>query len=289
MALAGAIAASGCAQPDAHTALPKTTVRLAWPTAGPFSTELAKAYGGSSDVTVRIVQESDPLHAIAEGRADATVTLADMAYFAYRDAPRLRAIAALEVIPIQLVVRKDTAVHGLSDLRGHTVAGPFTRAATLVFDAAGLSGKIQTRPLTERQAPLSSADGPDALVITSYYPNAAVESALRNGGRLVPIEGVAVDRAQSSYPFIRRTVIPPHTYPGQTEAVPTIATNMLYICRQDLDEQLVHALADGLFRALPQMSERIQPLRLVNVEAASAVPIPLHAGAARYYREREIQ
>jgi TRAP-type uncharacterized transport system substrate-binding protein len=64
---------------------------------------------------------------------------------------------------------------------------------------------------------------------------------------------------------------------------------MLYVCRRDLGEELAHNVADGLFRALPQLSERIRPLRLVNIETASAVPIPLHEGAARYYREREIK
>lgn len=283
------MAGVGCSGTETAPPRQRAQLRLAWPTTGTFATELAAAHRQSADVDVSIVEGIDALRAVQEGRADITVTLADMAYFAYRDAPRIRSIASLEVIPLHVVVRKDSGIERLSDLRGRSVAGRLTRAASLVLDAAGLAGNVDYVSMSAQDGKGRPSAPSDALFVVSYFPNAAVETALRDGGRLLPIEGDAVDRAERRYPFIRRTTIPSNSYPGQSAAVPTIGTNMLYICRQELDEELVHALAEGLFRALPHMSERIRSLRLVNVDAASAVPIPLHEGAARYYREREVE
>src|SRR5262249_48910683 len=138
-------AGASCSQTHATAPNTRTHVRLAWPSSGLFGTELAAAYERSTDVDVAIVEDANSLGAVEEGRADITVTLADMAYFAYRDSPRLRSIAALEVIPLQVVVRKDAPIERLSDFRGHSLAlpggGP-TRATSLVFDAAGLTGKV---------------------------------------------------------------------------------------------------------------------------------------------------
>jgi TRAP-type uncharacterized transport system substrate-binding protein len=47
---------------------------------------------------------------------------------------------------------------------------------------------------------------------------------------------------------------------------------------------MVYALTSGLFEMLPSLPL----LRTMDLEQAPAVPIPLHDGAARFYREREL-
>jgi len=39
---------------------------------------------------------------------------------------------------------------------------------------------------------------------------------------------------------------------------------------------------------LPKLSSLVGSLRLMNLDQASATSIPLHDGAARYYREQEL-
>jgi len=43
-----------------------------------------------------------------------------------------------------------------------------------------------------------------------------------------------------------------------------------------------------MMAALPQLSQLDKPLQQMNVEEAQATLLPLHEGAARYYRERQI-
>ena len=56
---------------------------------------------------------------------------------------------------------------------------------------------------------------------------------------------------------------------------------------RDLDERLVYSLTKQLFVALEVLSQR-GALRSMDIDQAPATPIPLHEGAARYYREREL-
>jgi TRAP transporter TAXI family solute receptor len=113
--------------------------------------------------------------------------------------------------------------------------------------------------------------------------------ALRAGARLLPITGPSVERLHREYPFFQAAVIPPNSYPGVTGAIHTIGVDSLLVCRRDLDEALVYELTKGFFEALPELSASIEALRLMDLHQSPATPIPLHAGAARYYRERELE
>ena len=64
--------------------------------------------------------------------------------------------------------------------------------------------------------------------------------------------------------------------------------DVLLLTRQDLDDELVRRLTSALFDVLPQLAASHDFLRLMDARRAPATPIPLHPGAALYYREREL-
>ena len=78
-------------------------------------------------------------------------------------------------------------------------------------------------------------------------------------------------------------LIPRGTYPGQHVPVHTIAVDLLLVCRADLDNKLVYELTRAYFEQSPE-NVRYE----TDPQRAPAVVIPLHPGAARYYREREV-
>jgi TRAP-type uncharacterized transport system substrate-binding protein len=63
---------------------------------------------------------------------------------------------------------------------------------------------------------------------------------------------------------------------------------MLIVCRRDLDEKLVYRLTEQLFTVFPRLARVEATMRFLNLEEAPATPIPLHPGATRYFREREL-
>jgi len=128
----------------------------------------------------------------------------------------------------------------------------------------------------------------DAIFVNASYPAESVTIATNAGARLLSIEGPAIDQLRHDYPFLRLTAIPANTYPFHSAAVHTIGVDNLLVCRSDLDEETVHDLTKALFAALPQLASDQVSLRLMDISQAPATPIPLHDGAARYYREREL-
>ena len=72
-------------------------------------------------------------------------------------------------------------------------------------------------------------------------------------------------------------------------SVRTIGVDRLLVCRSDLDDALVHELTRHFIEALPEIFRPLRSsARLLDLDSASATPIPLHPGAAQYYREREL-
>jgi TRAP transporter TAXI family solute receptor len=242
------------------------------------------------------------VHAIQQGQADLAITFADVAYIAYSghltpdSAPfdRLRAIAVLQLTPVKLVARAGAPIHGPADLRGRSVGvGPSgsgtALTANLILQAFGLGPTHVCRETVDFQEGAGRIlDGTlDAMFDNAINRSEAVGRAIEGGARLIPIEGPAVDTVRREYPFFKLTAVPGGMYPGIDRSVHTIGVDGLLICRRDLDEGLVYELTKQLI-ASRQSAHASGPLARMDLQLAPATPIPLHDGAARYYREREL-
>ena len=128
----------------------------------------------------------------------------------------------------------------------------------------------------------------DGMFDDAIYPTEAVTMAMNAGSRLLPVAGPPIDRLRLDYPFFRTAAIPRDSYRGMTEVVHTIGVDSLLVCSRDLDESLVYDLTKHFFEALPSLSSSLDALRFIDLDESPATPIPLHEGAARYYREREL-
>ena len=239
------------------------------------------------------------LGAIQRGDADVAFAFADVAYLAYvgrldPTQPRfdqLRAIAVLQLTPVQLIARAGSNIRSVRDLRGRRVAiGPdgsgAALTARLIMDAFGVaSGAVREEFLDFRTAGSRLVEGSlDAMFDNAFYAESSAD-ALRSGAHLVTIQGAPVERLGRQYPFLRMTVVPRDTYP-QVNVVETIGVDSLLICRSSLDQDVVHRFTKALFDALPSFSTAQR--RFTELDQAQAAPIPLHEGAARYYREQEL-
>jgi TRAP transporter TAXI family solute receptor len=144
---------------------------------------------------------------------------------------------------------------------------------------------VKALPFADASAQLL-AGTVDAMFDNAMHPTASAALALGAGAHLVPIDGSHVRRLTREYPFLKMTVLPRDTYPG-TETIPTVGVNSLLVCSRLLGEEIVHELTARLFQALPLLSTS-RRLGLAELDEASTTPIPLHDGAARYYREQEL-
>ena len=112
--------------------------------------------------------------------------------------------------------------------------------------------------------------------------NSSVQAAANNGAKFVDVQGPWIEPLRQSYPFLQTTLVPAGTFAGQSKALHTVGVDLLLTCRSDLDQQLVYRIVKAYFEEL----QKQEPA--TDLERAPATPIPLHAGAARYYRERAL-
>lgn len=235
---------------------------------------------------------------------------------------RLRAISALHTTPLLVIVRSESGIHGVAELEGRKTARilrvppgipagaevPATmtpeqfrirgidrpdtnRLVELVLTAfAAEPARVPNLHVLPQDEALRRlrAGSIDAIFATAYYTGDVIRAAAESGGRLISIEGPAIDRLRQQYAFIRPVVIAQNSYPGQTEALHSVGVDMLLVCRADLDQSLVYELTRQYIASLPELSRANPSLNLIDLELASASPIPLHDGAARYYRESEL-
>lgn len=268
-----------------------------------FADEYAKVLDGVEFKVVNSPRQGTRLELLQSGDVDLTINVAQSAYLAFsgqiesrQPFDRLRAIAALGVVPLHLVVRNDSGIHSVSDLRGRAInisdpVGENARLAESVMTAFGVpAGSYRPHNAAYAGGAAKLINGEvEAMFVVGEYPGRAVTAATEGGlARLLPIDGPPANRLRLNSGFIHPALIPAGSYPGQQRSIRTIGVQHLLVTRQGLDETLAYELTKQLFVALPRLSSHISSLRLMDVDLASATTIPLHDGAARYYREREL-
>lgn len=84
--------------------------------------------------------------------------------------------------------------------------------------------------------------------------------------------------------------IPGGTYPGQADAVMTIAQPNFLAVRDDVPEEHVYLFTKTVYENLPFLNAIHPATKAMAIEKAIAgLPMPLHPGAARYYKEVGIE
>ena len=79
------------------------------------------------------------------------------------------------------------------------------------------------------------------------------------------------------------------TYPGQSNDVNTIAQPNFLAVNDSVNEQDVYLLTKALYGNLPFLQAIHKATKAMNIDSAiSGLPVPLHPGAARYYKEMGI-
>ena len=304
------LAAAACARP-APPPPAREQIRLATGMAGasfqPLGTALGQAIERRVPLTDVVLVETPGavtnLFAIQRGDADVGLAYADVAYMAYTgqlpDAPgpltQVRAIAVLHVSPVHVLAGANTAIRSPADLRGKRVAmGPagsgtaVTSALLLDAFAVPLASVTQFSLGFSEAADQLAKGSIDAAVVVSADPVDSVQRALAAGARLLDIDGPAVTSLRSRYPFLKHALIPKDTYPVLNRAVHTVGVDTLLLGRAGMSDAMAGAIAEAFFAALPELGALPMPFRFVDPVQASATPIPLHSGASRYYREREL-
>ncbi|MFJ5215105.1 TAXI family TRAP transporter solute-binding subunit [Streptomyces sp. NPDC088354] len=253
-------------------------------------------------VRVRLVPSEgsvDNVRRVATGKADFAIAAADaVADYRGEGAGRLRACARLYDDYMQLVVPADSKVRSAKDLRGLRVGvGQPSSGVNLIarrlLTAAGLGheGDVRRKAVGIDTAPQLLREGKlDAFFWSGGLPTKAVtDLAERSDVKLVQLGDLvtALHSGDDESGYYRQAVMPADAYPmiQGGRAVQTIAVANLLITTDRQDTGLVERLTRTVIDSRDRIGQEVHAAQLVDLRTAVFTdPLPLHAGAERYYR-----
>jgi uncharacterized protein len=206
---------------------------------------------------------------------------------------KLRGIAAVYPNYIQIVASKDSGITSLDQLKGKSLSVGAPKSGTelnarAIFAAAGMSyddlAKTEYLPFAE-SVELMKNRQLDATLQSAGLGVASIKDLSTS----IDVQIVSVPEAVVSAlgaPYIAAT-IPAGTYQGQDADVPTVAVVNFLVTHEDVSEETAYQMTKLLFENLPELEAAHKAAAQIKLEnALNGMPIPLHPGAERYYKEK---
>ncbi|MDG1281063.1 MAG: TAXI family TRAP transporter solute-binding subunit [Pseudorhodobacter sp.] len=271
----------------------------------PVGSALATLYGEKmTDVQAQVQSTKasvENLNLLQQGKGELALALGDSVKFAWEGnadvgfaAPlsKLRGIAAAYPNYIQIAATVDSGIKTLADLKGKSLSVGAPKSGTelnarAILAAAGMSyedmAKVEYLPFAE-SVELQKNRQLDATLQSAGLGVASIKDLSTNmPTQMVAIPAEVVEKLGA--PFVVGS-IPAGTYEGQTEDVPTAGVMNFFVTHEDVSEETAYQMTKIMFENLPTLVAAHKSAASITLDTAlSGMPIPLHPGAERYYRE----
>src|SRR5699024_4020220 len=193
---------------------------------------------------------------------------------------------------VHLVVLRKTPIGALSDLDGLRVSVGEVNSGTeftvtQIIEKTGL--QMEEVRLDQATSAEALAQGSiDAMFSLTGLPTPAIaDLAEAREIRLIDLADTAEVMTDVSPDAYFPASIPATTYHG-VPARPTFSVPNLLLCGGGLSDDFVHTVIDTVHRGAPRLASRRPEAAQINVRTGISTGImPLHPGAAEWYREHK--
>ncbi len=205
---------------------------------------------------------------------------------------QLRIVAAMYSSPGMFVVRADSPIKKIEDLRQKPVVLGTQGSGITVLGRLVLSAlEIKAIELTLEKA----ADGPpmlqDGRAVALWGAGVgwpAFTAIARAGGRFLGPDAEEVKRILAKNPSLQAVTLPAKSYPGQEAAITSVGSWSYVFARPGLPDEQAYLLARALHRAEGPMATRLEQAKestAANIVSAAPRVELIHPGAQKYLRE----
>ena len=272
----------------------------------PMGVALSQVYGKAIPDVKASVQSTkasaENLNLLQAGRGEIGFTLGDALSDAWKgDAEagfatplkKLRGLAGIYPNYIQIVASADSGIRTLADLKGKRISVGAPKSGTelnarAVLKAAGLSykdfAKVEYLPFGESVELMKNRQ----LDVTLQSAGLGVASLrdLAVSMKIVVIEIPPDVVAKVGDPAYQPAIIPANTYEGQTKDVPSIAIQNFLVTHEGVSNEMAYMMTKALWENLDALVAAHAAGKAIKKEnAVKGMPLPLHPGAEKYYRE----
>lgn len=272
----------------------------------PMGVALSQIYGkaipGAKSSVQATKASAENLNLLQAGRGELGFTLGDSLSDAWKGdeeagfktpLKKLRGVAAIYPNYIQIVAAADSGIKTLADLKGKRLAVGAPKSGTelnarAILKGAGLSykdlGKVEYLPFGE-SVELMKNRQLDATLISAGLGVAAVRDlSVAVKIVLIPVPADVVGKIGD--PAYQAVVIPAKTYEGQTTDVHTAAIQNFLVTHEGVPADTVYKMTKSMWENVDQLYAAHAAAKAMKKEnAAKGMPLPLHPGAEKYYKE----
>src|SRR5512146_606715 len=275
----------------------------------PLGVALANVIGKAMPDAKTSVQATkasvENLNLLQTGRGEVAFTLGDALSDAWKGneeagfrtpLKKLRGVAAIYPNYIQIVARADSGIKTIADLKGKKISVGAPKSGTelnarAVLHAAGIEykdfSKVEYLPFGESVELMKNRQ----IDVTLQSAGLGV-SSLRDLAASVPIVVVPIPEdviKKINDPAYIHAVVPANTYNGQGTDVPTAAVQNFLVTHEGVPDDVVYGMTKALWTNLDQLVAAHSAAKAIDIKKATQnMPVPMHPGAAKYYREAGI-
>jgi uncharacterized protein len=265
---------------------------------------MAAISSAGSGENVKLMREDQAQFSILQGLFGAWAADGSGMLEAEGPQPHLRSISMLWVNVEHFVVSKDMAKTGTVDDLAEFGGAPFSIGARnsgtegsgrAIMDGLGIDPDEVFEVVYMGYTPTAEALQNGTIKganIPGGVPVSAVSQAFASTDDLTILgfTDEQIARANSEFELWPAYEIPADTYPGQSEAVTTIAQPNFLAVRDDIPEEDVYLITKTMYENLPFLQNIHAATKDMALEKAIAgLPLPLHPGAARFYEEQGLE
>ena len=254
-----------------------------------FHIETRNTKGSAENITLL---ETDKL--------DLALVSGEPAYEAFagigRPITNLKIITAIYSTPGMFAVKGDSPYQSLQSLIGQKVAwgtrdSGLTLLGRYVMDGLGLDRDKDFQPVYLDRAgdgPAMVLDGRVAALWGGGIGWPGFTAVTQAGGRLIGLSAADAARIRKKHVFLQPLIVPPGTYPNQTEVVTSVGSWSYVLCRPSIDADIAYRLAKSIHRSYNTLVKRVaQAHETTPQNTVNAAPrlANIHPGVQSYLRE----
>jgi TRAP transporter TAXI family solute receptor len=268
-----------------------TAMAKIWTDSLPGVKATAQSTGGTRN-NIQLLGDGDAEAAFADGLSyDAFNGIKT-----YDGQPQAFLRTAVPLYPevIHILAAKGSGIASLADLKGKRVSigavgGSVAATTEVLLKAVGLNlaTDIQAEYLGHAEAVTGFQDRriDAAVIVGALGISSAVESTTLGLVDIIPIPADVVEAVAKEVPYFAPYTIPKGSYKGQDADVSTFSSPNILAVHEKLPDDLVYGLTKSLFDHKADLVAVTKTMEGMRAEDIGTVRIPLHPGAARYYRE----
>lgn len=307
-----AVAGFGCARLAIR---PDVTIGTASPTGiyYPLGASICRLFNlDTPRHHMRCVEEPSPgsaanVEALRRGRIDVGIVHSDVladavagraSFASHGPATELRILfSGLDEV-LTVVARRESGVRAIADLRGKriNIGDPGSRQRANIesaMTALGLArgdfaGVRELAPAAQNRA--FCENEVDAIVYSVSHPNGLIHDVTHTcGGVLVEVAGPEIDRMLSEHREYERASIRGGSYENNPAVVRSFGVRAAIVATQAMSEITAYEITRAVFEnfeAFRRLHPAFGTLEIADMIESSG-RAPMHAGALRYYRERD--